>query len=105
MRSLAFRRILENKAETVLKEGGIFMWRVEPVPFEQLDEGMRALMRASDEALGGSEWIQAFAHAPEIYKPFVKFYYEYIMTERAGISVKLTELVRHMVAEKNQCQL
>ena len=62
-------------------------------------------MRASDEALGGSGWIQAFAHAPEIYKPFVKFYYEYIMTERAGISVKLTELVRHMVAEKNQCQL
>jgi hypothetical protein len=97
---------LDNKAETELKEeGGICMWRVEPVPFEQLDEGMRALMRASDEALGGSEWIQAFAHAPEIYKPFVKFYYEYIMTERAGISVKLTELVRHMVAEKNQCQL
>src|SRR5215207_318388 len=105
MRSLAFRRILENKAETTAKEGGMFMWRVDPVPFEQLDEGMRALMRASDEALGGSEWIQAFAHAPEIYKPFVKFYYDYIMTERAGISVKLTELVRHMVAEKNQCQL
>jgi hypothetical protein len=81
------------------------MWRVSPVPFEQMDEGMRAIVRASDEALGGSEWIQAFAHAPDIYKPFVRFYYEYIMTDRAGISLKLTELVRHVVAEKNQCQL
>jgi len=81
------------------------MWRVSPVPFAEMDEGMRAIVQASDEALGGSEWIQAFAHAPDIYKPFVRFYYEYIMTDRAGISLKLTELVRHVVAEKNQCQL
>jgi hypothetical protein len=56
------------------------MWRVSPVPVAEMDEGMRAVVRASDEALGGSEWIQAFAHAPDIYKPFVGFYYEYIMT-------------------------
>ena len=81
------------------------MLRVSPVPFEAMDDGMRALVQASDEALGGSEWIQAFAHAPDIYKPFARFYYEYIMTDRAGISLKLTELVRHVVAEQNQCQL
>lgn len=81
------------------------MLRVSTVPFERMDKDMMAIVRASDEALGGSEWIQAFAHAPEIYKTFVQFYYSYIMTDRAGISVKLTELVRHKVAEKNQCQL
>ena len=31
------------------------MWRVSPVPFEEMDEGMRAIVRASDEALGGAE--------------------------------------------------
>jgi len=81
------------------------MLRVSPVPFAEMDEGMRALVQASDEALGGSEWIQAFAHAPDIFKPFARFYYDYIMTDRAGISLKLTELVRHVVAEQNECQL
>ena len=81
------------------------MVRVSPVPFEKMDEGMRALVRASDEALGGSEWLQAFAHTPDLFKPFARFYYDHIMTERAGISLKLTELVRHVVAEQNECQL
>src|SRR5262249_12078827 len=82
----------------------IWMVRVRPVPFTEMDEGMRALVQASDEALGGSEWIQAFAHAPDIFKPFARLYYEYIMTDRAGVSLKLTELVRHVVAEQNQCR-
>lgn len=81
------------------------MSRISPVPFEDMDEEMLAIVRTSDEAAGGSEWIQAYAHAPEIFKPFVRFYYDYIMTDRAGISLKLTELLRHVVAEKNQCQL
>jgi hypothetical protein len=34
------------------------MLRIRPVPFEAMDEGMRALVQASDEALGGSEWLQ-----------------------------------------------
>jgi hypothetical protein len=81
------------------------MARVTPVPFECMDDDMREIARKSDEAAGGSEWIQAYAHAPEIFKPFVRFYYEHIMTDRPGISLKLTELLRHVVAEKNQCQL
>jgi len=81
------------------------MLRIRPVPFEAMDDGMRALVTASDEALGGSEWLQAFAHTPDLFKPFARFYYDHIMTERAGISLKLTELVRHVVAEQNECQL
>lgn len=50
------------------------MLRIRPVPFAEMDDGMRALVRASDEALGGSEWLQAFAHAPDIFKPFARFY-------------------------------
>jgi hypothetical protein len=64
--------------------------RVRPVPFEAMDEGMRALVQASDEALGGSEWLQAFANAREIFKPFARFYYDDIMTDRAGISLKFS---------------
>ncbi len=47
-------------------------------------------MQRSDEALGGSEWIQVSAHTPNLYKPFVQFYYSPIMTDTDGISVKLT---------------
>ncbi|MFT4564324.1 MAG: hypothetical protein ACI9BW_004087, partial [Gammaproteobacteria bacterium] len=56
-------------------------------------------------ALGGSEWIQVFSQTPELYKAFVKFYYDHIMADADGISVKLTELVRHKIALINQCHL
>ena len=62
-------------------------------------------MQQSDEALGGSEWIQIFAHTPDLYKHFVDFYYSHIMVDADGISVKLTELIRHKVAQINECQL
>jgi alkylhydroperoxidase family enzyme len=81
------------------------MLRISPVPFEDMNEDMRAIVRTSDAIAGGSEWVQAYAHAPDIFVPFVRFYYEYLMTDRGGISLKLTELMRHVVAEKNQCQL
>jgi hypothetical protein len=48
------------------------MDRISKVPLESLDPEMKAIMRASDEALGGSEWIQYFAHTPDLYKQFVK---------------------------------
>ncbi len=41
----------------------------------------------------------------ELYKDFVKFYYSRIMTDGNGLSVKLTELVRHTVAVHNACTL
>ena len=62
-------------------------------------------MVESDAALGGSEWLQVFSQTPDLYKAFSKFYYEHIMTDSDGISVKLTELIRHKIALINQCHL
>jgi hypothetical protein len=39
------------------------------------------------------------------YNSFSKFYYEHILADRDGISVKLPELVRHKIALINQCHL
>ena len=81
------------------------MARVSAVPWSQMDPELREMARGSDEALGGSEWIQYFCHAPDLYKDLVAFYYKFILAERNGISSRLIELVRRVVAERNQCQL
>ena len=81
------------------------MPRVAPVPYEAMEPGIQDIVKASDEALGGSEWIQSFCHPAELYKDFVKFYYSRIMTDGNGLSVKLTELIRHTVAVHNACTL
>jgi len=81
------------------------MLRISKVPFDEVDPALKQTMLMSDAALGGSEWIQVFAQTPELYKTFVKFYYDHIMAEGDGISVKMTELVRHKVAQINQCSL
>ena len=79
--------------------------RVSKVPPDQVDDGIRDLMVASEEALGGSEWIQVMAQSPDLYKDFAKFYYDHIMVESEGLSLRLTELVRHRVAFYNECHL
>ncbi len=79
--------------------------RVSKVPADQVDDGIRDLMVASEEALGGSEWIQVMAQSPDLYKDFTRFYYDHIMVEREGLSLRLTELVRHRVAFYNECFL
>jgi hypothetical protein len=81
------------------------MPRVAPVRYEKMDAEIQSIVRASDDALGGSEWIQYFCHPAELYKQFVNFYYTRIMTDGNGLSVKLTELVRHTVAVHNACTL
>lgn len=81
------------------------MLRIDKVPYDELPPELQQTMHMSDEALGGSEWIQVFSQTPDLYKDFVKFYYEHIMAEGDGISVRLTELVRRKVALHNQCML
>ncbi|MEA2624315.1 MAG: hypothetical protein QOD06_360, partial [Candidatus Binatota bacterium] len=75
------------------------------VPYEAMDPEIQEAVRASDEALGGSEWIQYFCHPTEFYKNFAKFYYGNVVTDRNGISVKMTELMRHVIAVHNACTL
>ena len=81
------------------------MLRIDKVPYEDVHPDLRPTIKLSDEALGGSEWIQVFAQTPLLYRDFVKFYYEHIVAEEHGITVKLTELIRHKVAQVNQCPL
>jgi hypothetical protein len=81
------------------------MPRVAAVAYDQMEPAIQDIVKASDDALGGSEWIQYFCHPAELYKEFVKFYYSRIMTDANGLSVKLTELMRHTIAVHNQCTL
>lgn len=79
--------------------------RITKVPVDQVDSGILELMKASSDALGGNEWIQVMAHSPELYKDFAAFYYKHVMADREGLSIRLTELVRHRVALHNECYL
>ncbi|MBX9606216.1 MAG: hypothetical protein K2Y51_08320 [Gammaproteobacteria bacterium] len=81
------------------------MIRMPKLPYEEVHPELKETMALSDAVLGGSEWIQYFAHTPDLYRNFKKWYYEFIMAENDGISIRLTELVRHKVAQHNQCKL
>jgi hypothetical protein len=81
------------------------MPRVSPFPYSKMDSELKAIVHAADEALDGSQFVQYFCHPKELYKSFVKFYYEHIATEEYGISWKLGEMLRHVVAVHNGCSL
>jgi hypothetical protein len=53
----------------------------------------------------GSEFLRAFAHAPEVFQSFVNYYFPLIFETRGSLDMKLTEMVRLKVAEKNNCNL
>lgn len=75
------------------------------LPFEAVDSELQAVMHEYDAELGGSEFVQVFARAPEVFKSFIRFYFPLITETRGTIDMKLTELVRLKVAELNACQL
>lgn len=70
MACVAERKIMSARAA----RRSVSLWRVSAVPFTQMDAGMHVMVQASDDALSGSEWIEAVTHAPDISKPFVRFY-------------------------------
>ena len=82
------------------------MLRVNKVPFEQVDPDSaenHAGERRSARWIGMDPGVRPDTRP--LYKTFVDFYYTHIMTDAYGISVKLTELVRHKVAQINECHL
>ena len=81
------------------------MPRVSAIPFEKIDSELQMVMREYDKELGGSEFVQVFAHAPEVFKSFINFYFPLVSETRGSIDMKLTELARMKVAEKNECNL
>jgi hypothetical protein len=81
------------------------MPRVSEIPFEKIDAELQTVMREYDKELGGSEFVQVFAHAPEVFKSFINFYFPLVSETRGSIDMRLTELARLKVAEKNECNL
>ena len=81
------------------------MPRVSAIPFENIDPELQTVMREYDKELGGSEFVQVFAHATEVFKSFINFYFPLVSETRGSIDMKLTELARMKVAEKNECNL
>ena len=81
------------------------MPRVSAIPFENIDPELQTVMREYDKELGGSEFVQVFAHAPQVFKSFINFYFPLVSETRGSIDMKLTELARMKVAEKNECTL
>ena len=75
------------------------------VPFENIDPAFQEIMRTYDREYAGSEFLRAFAHAPQVFKSFVEYYFPLIFETRGTIDMKLTEMVRLKVAEKNDCSL
>ena len=81
------------------------MPRVSLVPFDKVDPELQKVMAEYDEELGGSEFVRVYAHAPEIFKRFIGFYFPLITETRGTIDMRITELARLKVAEKNGCAL
>lgn len=81
------------------------MPRVSEIPFENIDTELQTVMREYDKELGGSEFVRVFAHAPGVFKSFINFYFPLVSETRGSIDMKLTELARMKVAEKNECNL
>ena len=81
------------------------MPRVSLVPFDRVDPELQKVMGEYDQELGGSEFVRVFAHAPDTFKRFISFYFPLISETRGTVDMRLTELARLKVAEKNGCAL
>ncbi len=93
-----------QKEYTQLKAGSAIA-HVDPVPFDQIDPDVQKVMQTYDKENGGSKFLQALAHAPEVFKSFVNYYFPLIFETRGSIDMKLAEMVRLKVAERNDCDL
>jgi hypothetical protein len=81
------------------------MANLNPVPFEKIPDFLQNVMHAYDEELGGSGFVQVFAHAPEVFRKFIDFYFDLELETRGAVDGVITELARLMVARQNNCGL
>ena len=47
------------------------MARVSEIPFAEVPPALQDIMQQYDEELGGSQFVQVFAHAPDVYQRFI----------------------------------
>ncbi len=78
---------------------------VSALPFEQIAPELHPVMHEYDKELGASGFVRVFAHAPGIFKAFMDYYFPLVTQTRGSVDMKLTEMLRLKVAEKNQCDL
>ncbi|MCC7121995.1 MAG: hypothetical protein IT493_10605 [Gammaproteobacteria bacterium] len=81
------------------------MAHLSSVPFDRIPSYLRDVMHAYDSELGGSGFVQVFAHAPEVFKRFIDFYFDLELQTRGAVDGQITELARLMVARQNDCGL
>ena len=81
------------------------MARLSAIPFERVPADLKDIMHAYDEELGGSGFVQVFAHAPDVFRKFIDFYFGLELETRGAVTTKITELARLMVARQNDCNL
>ena len=67
---------------------------VSALPFDQIDPDVQKVMQTYNKEIGGSAFLQAFAHAPEVFKSFIDYYFPLVFEARGSIDMMLTELVR-----------
>ena len=65
----------------------------------------RKSCRPTTRSTAARRFVQVFAHAPEVYKAFCAYYFPLIFETRGSLDMKLTELVRLKVAQRNDCAL
>jgi hypothetical protein len=75
------------------------------LPFAEVDSSVQEIMRTYDKEYMGSDFVRAFAHAPEVFKSFVDYYFPLIFETRGSVDMCLTEMTRLKVAEQNDCNL
>jgi len=80
------------------------MPRISAIPFEQVTPELRKIMRTYDKSLGASEFVQTFAHAPDVACAFFNYYLPLMAATRGRIDMRLTELARLKVAEKSSAK-
>ena len=81
------------------------MAHISSVPFEKVPDFLKNIMHAYDEELGGSGFVQVFAHVPALFRKFIDYYFALELETRGAIDGVITELARLMVAQKNNCHL
>ncbi len=80
------------------------MPRISAIPFEQVTPELRKIMRTYDKSLGASEFVQTFAHTPDVACAFFNYYLPLMAATRGRIDMRLTELARLKVAEKSSAK-
>jgi len=81
------------------------MARLSNIPFEQLDDDLQKVRHEYDQELGGSDFVGALSHEPDLFKRFIDYYLPLVSETRGKIDMRLTELTRLKVAEHNDCHL